>query len=76
MRRSGKLWREAGPMADGGKQSGEEKRRVYALFFCGALLIEVLLALTRDGPFRPTLIGTAVIITAALFFIYSWIRER
>lgn len=56
--------------------TGEEKRRVYAAFFVVALAIEALLALTRDGPFRPTLIGTAVMITAVLFFIYSFIRER
>jgi hypothetical protein len=56
--------------------SGAEKRRVYLTFFLVALSIEVFLALTREGPFRPTLIGTAVMITAALFFIYSLIRER
>ena len=56
--------------------TGAEKRRVYLTFFLIALAIEVLLALTRDGPFRPTLIGTAVIITSALFFVYSIIRER
>lgn len=58
------------------RPTGVEKRRVYAAFFLIALAIEVLLALTRDGPFQPTLIGSAVIITAALFFIYSHIRER
>jgi len=56
--------------------TGEEKRRVYLTFFLIALVIEVVLGLTRDGPFRPTLIGSAVIITSALFFIYSLIRER
>jgi len=58
------------------RPTGEEKRRVYLAFFLIALAIEVLLALTRDGPFRPTLIGSAVIITAALFLIYSHFRER
>ena len=56
--------------------TGAEKRRVYLTFFLIALAIESLLALTRDGPFRLTLIGTAVMITAALFFIYSLFRER
>lgn len=58
------------------RPTGAEKRRVYLTFFLIALAIEILLALTREGPFRPTLIGTAVIITSALFFIYSIIRER
>lgn len=56
--------------------TGAEKRRVYLTFFLIALAVEVLLALTRDGPFRLTLIGTAVMITAVLFYIYSLIRER
>jgi hypothetical protein len=56
--------------------SGVEKRRVYVTFFLIALAVEVLMALTRDGPFRLTLIGAAVMITAVLFFIYSLIRER
>jgi len=56
--------------------TGEEKRRVYLTFFLIALAVEAFLAISRDGPFRPTLIGTAVIITAVLFFIYSLIRER
>lgn len=56
--------------------TGAEKRRVYVTFFLIALVVEVLLALTRDGSFRPTLIGAAVMITAVLFFVYSLIRER
>lgn len=56
--------------------TGAEKRRVYLTFFVIALAIEVLLAMTRGGSFRLTLIGSAVMITAVLFFIYSFFRER
>ena len=59
-----------------GGPTGAEKRRLYLIFFLVALAVEVLLALTRDGPFRPTLIGTAVMITAVLFYLYSLLRER
>lgn len=61
---------------DDGKPDGTQKRRVYILFGCMALVIESLLALTRGEAYRPTLLGSAILIASVLFFTYSWFRER
>ncbi|MDH3703196.1 MAG: hypothetical protein OEU46_17980 [Alphaproteobacteria bacterium] len=61
---------------DDGKPNGTQKRRVYLLFGSMALVIESLLALTRGEAYRPTLLGSAILIASVLFFTYSWFRER
>lgn len=60
----------------GGKPTPHEKRRVYVLFFVIAFAIDFGVGWIRTGAYTPTLIGTAIMITSALFFIYSLIRER
>ena len=60
----------------GGKPTPVEKRRVYMLFFFIAFAIDLGIGLLRHGTYTPTLIGSAIMITAALFFVYSLIRER
>lgn len=65
----------AGNRGDG-KPTVQEKRRVYVVFFVIAFLIDLVVGLIRTGAYTPTLIGTAIMITAALFLIYSFIRER
>lgn len=61
---------------DDGKPNGVQKRRVYLLFGSIALVIESMLALTRGEAYRPTLLGSAILIASILFFTYSWFRER
>lgn len=65
----------AGQAGDG-NPTVQQKRRVYVIFFFGAFLIDLIFGLVQFGTYRPTLIGLAVMITAALFFIYSLIRDR
>jgi len=59
-----------------GKPTAREKRRMYAVFFVIAFLVDLLVGLMRNGSYAPTLVGMAIMITAALFFIYSLIRDR
>lgn len=56
--------------------SGAQKRRAYLVWFCIAAGIEAVRGLFMAAPYRPSLIGLAIMITAALFFAYSWLRER
>ena len=56
--------------------TGAQKRRFYAVAFCIAFGIDLAMSLSRDVPYRPTLIGMAIMITAVLWWIWSWIRER
>lgn len=65
----------AGQAGDG-KPTVQQKRRVYIIFFFGAFLIDLIFGLVQFGTYRPTLIGLAVMITAALFFVFSLIRDR
>ena len=58
------------------RPTGEEKRRLYAIAFCIAGGIEYVRFITGDEPYRPTLIGLAIMIAAVLYFAYSWITER
>ena len=58
------------------KPTPAEKRRVYVLFFIIAFAIDLVIGLVRHGGYTPTLIGSAIMITAALFFVYSLIRDR
>ena len=59
-----------------GKATVAEKRRVYVAFFVIAFAIDLGVGLWRYGAYAPTLIGLAIMITSALFLIYSLIRDR
>ncbi len=56
--------------------TGAEKRRLYVIAFCIAGGIEYFRYIFREGPYQPTLFGLAIIIAAALYFAYSWIKDR
>ena len=58
------------------KPDPKAKRRFYLIAFGVAFGIDYLLSAVRGDGFKPSLIGLAVMITAALFFTYSLIRER
>jgi hypothetical protein len=59
-----------------GKPTVQEKRVVYVVFFVIAFVVDLVLGLLRDGTYRPTLIGLAIMITSVLFLVYSFIRGR
>ena len=61
---------------DKDKPDPKAKRRFYLIAFFVALGIDYFTSTLGDGNFKPSLIGLAVMITAALFFTYSLIRER
>lgn len=61
---------------EGGKPTVQEKRRTYVLFFVIAFLIDLVVGLIQTGTYRPTLVGSAIMITAALFLIISFVRGR
>ena len=61
---------------DDGKPTVTQKRRVYVVFFVIAFAVDLIVGLIRYGTYAPTLIGLAIMITSALFLIYSYIRER
>jgi FtsH-binding integral membrane protein len=65
----------AGEAGDG-KPTAREKRRIYVAFFVIAFLVDLAVGLIRYGTYAPTLIGLAIMITAALFFFFSLIRDR
>ena len=65
----------AGDAGDG-KPTAREKRRLYVIFFVIAFLVDLVVGLTRYGTYAPTLVGMAIMITAALFFVFSLIRDR
>ena len=56
--------------------TGAQKRKAYALWFCIALAVDIGFGLFSGAGYRPSLVGLAIMITAALFFAWSWIRER
>ena len=56
--------------------SGAEKRRLYAIAFCVAGGIEFYRYIFRDGEYRITVIGLAIMIAAVLFFVFSLLRDR
>jgi hypothetical protein len=58
------------------KPTEPEKRRVYVLFFCMALLIDLAVSTFRGETYRPTMIGLAVMIASLGFFVWSWFRSR
>ena len=63
-------------MAGDGKPTVQQKRRMYVVFFVIAFLVDLVIGLVRYGTYVPTLVGLAIMITAALFLAYSLIRER
>lgn len=65
----------AGQTGDG-KPTAQEKRRMYVVFFVIAFAIDLVIGLIRYGTYVPTLVGLAIMITAALFFVFSLIRDR
>lgn len=56
--------------------TGEQKRAFYVTAFCIALGIDVALNLSQGEAYRPSLVGLAIMITAVLWFAWSWLRER
>lgn len=60
----------------GGKPTVQQKRRMYVAFFVIAFSIDLIVGLVRYGTYVPTLVGLAIMITAALFFVFSLIRDR
>jgi len=61
---------------DTDKPDPKAKRRFYLIAFLVALGIDYFMSAMRGEEFKPSLIGLAVMITAALFYTYSLIRER
>lgn len=59
-----------------GRPTVTEKRRIYVAFFVIAFAIDLGIGLVRYGAYAPTLIGLAIMITSALFLIFSLIRDR
>mgnify|MGYP004392474365 FL=1 len=58
------------------KTDPKAKRRFYLVAFAVAFGIDYLMSVVGGEGFKPSLIGLAVMITAALFFTYSLIRDR
>ena len=58
------------------KPSGRQKRHFYIVAFCFALGIDLVTSLLRDAPYRPSLVGLAIMIAAVLYFAISWSRDR
>ena len=56
--------------------TGRQKRQYYSVAFCLAFCIDLATSLIRDTPYRPSLVGLAIMIAAVLYFAVSWIRER
>lgn len=62
--------------ANDGKPTAREKRRMYVIFFVIAFLVDLTVGLIQRGAYTPTLVGMAIMITAALFFVISLVRDR
>ena len=63
-------------MAGDDKPTAREKRRMYVIFFVIAFLVDLVVGLIQRGTYSPTLVGMAIMITAALFFVFSLVRDR
>lgn len=62
--------------AGDGKPTAREKRRMYVVFFVIAFLVDFVVGLIQHGGYTPTLVGLAIMITSALFFVFSLVRDR
>ncbi len=58
------------------KPTGQDKRRLYLIFFCIAAGVELVRYAWSIGDYRPTMVGLAIMITGGLFYAYSWITDR
>lgn len=58
------------------KPTGEDKRRLYLIFFCMAAGVELVRYAWGTGDYQPTMIGLAIMIAGALFYGYSWLTDR
>ena len=55
---------------------GRTKRQYYVVAFCFAFMIDLAFSFFQGEPYRPSLVGLAIMIASVLYFAYSWIRER
>jgi hypothetical protein len=60
----------------GDQPTPTQKRTFYVVAFCVAFAVDLVLSVGRGLPYRPSLIGLAIMITAVIWFAWSWIRER
>lgn len=58
------------------KPPGAEKRKAYMIWFFIAAGVDVGWSVFDGTAYRPSLVGLAIMITAVIFFIYSWFTER
>ena len=58
------------------KLSGQQKRHYYVVAFAFAVGIDLVTSFLRDVPYKPSLVGLAIMIAAVLYFAASWFRER
>jgi hypothetical protein len=68
-------WNFGSAMAEE-KLNGQQKRHYYVVAFAFALGIDLVTSFLRDAPYKPSLVGLAIMIAAVLYFAVSWIRER
>ena len=61
---------------DDDKPNPATKRRFYLIAFAIATTVDYFAGMVTGGGYQPSLIGLAVMITSALFFFYSLIRNR
>lgn len=61
---------------DDDKPEPAAKRRFYLIAFAVAFAIDYFSGMAKGGEYQPSLIGLVVMITSALFFVYSLIRNR
>jgi hypothetical protein len=61
---------------DDDKPNPATKRRFYLIAFAIAFTVDYFAGMAKGGGYQPSLIGLAVMITSALFFFYSLIRNR
>mgnify|MGYP006919388979 CR=1 FL=1 len=58
------------------KLNGQQKRQYYVVAFVLALGIDLVTSFLRGIPYRPSLVGLAIMIAAVIYFAASWFRER
>lgn len=58
------------------RPTGAQRRAFYATTFCIAFAVDLVMTVGRGLPYRPSLIGLAIMIAAVLWFVASWIRDR